>query len=239
MICASSVTSSDVVGSSAMSRSGFIEERHGDGDPLAHPAGELVRVVVDALLRVRDADPAQHLEGARPLGGGGLAASRYRMSTICAATECTGLSAVMGSWKTIAISRPRRARSSRGDSRQHVAALVQDLARLHRRVGRQQADHRRDDGGLAAAALADQSDDAPGRNREGHAAHGAHRPLRRVEAHAEVPDLEQLVAHRSQTLRRSFGSRMSRSASPRNVKPSVVTISAPVPATISQGVART
>ena len=33
------------------------------------------------------------------------------------ATEWTGLSAVMGSWKTMAISRPRRSRSAAGDSR--------------------------------------------------------------------------------------------------------------------------
>ena len=41
--------------------------RHPDGDdgPLAHAAGELVRVVVDALRGVRDADLGQQLDGAR------------------------------------------------------------------------------------------------------------------------------------------------------------------------------
>ena len=40
-------------------------QRHGDDDALAHAAGELVRVVVDAPLGVGDADLAQQLD--RPL----------------------------------------------------------------------------------------------------------------------------------------------------------------------------
>ena len=49
-ICAWTVTSSAVVGSSAISRSGFSDERHRDHRPLAHAAGELVRVLVGALV---------------------------------------------------------------------------------------------------------------------------------------------------------------------------------------------
>src|SRR5215470_10251425 len=41
-------------------------ERHRDHRPLPHPAGELMRVVVDAHLRVRDADLAQQLDRACP-----------------------------------------------------------------------------------------------------------------------------------------------------------------------------
>ena len=50
-IWAWTVTSSAVVGSSAISRSGFSDERHRDHRPLAHAAGELVRVLVGALVR--------------------------------------------------------------------------------------------------------------------------------------------------------------------------------------------
>ena len=48
-ICAWTVTSSAVVGSSAIRM--FVEERHRDHRALAHPARVLVRVVADALLR--------------------------------------------------------------------------------------------------------------------------------------------------------------------------------------------
>ena len=40
-------------------------ERHGDHDALAEPAGQLERVGVDPLLRARDADHAQQLDGPR------------------------------------------------------------------------------------------------------------------------------------------------------------------------------
>jgi hypothetical protein len=49
---------------------GAHHERHRDHDALPHPARELVRVLLGAALRVRDADRGQHLDGARP---GGLA----------------------------------------------------------------------------------------------------------------------------------------------------------------------
>ena len=39
-------------------------DRHGDHDALALAAGELVRVLLDALARVRDADHLQQLDGA-------------------------------------------------------------------------------------------------------------------------------------------------------------------------------
>ncbi len=40
-------------------------ERHCDHHSLAHPTGELVRVGVDPLLRARNADNAQELDGSR------------------------------------------------------------------------------------------------------------------------------------------------------------------------------
>ena len=58
-ICAWMVTSSAVVGSSAISSCGLAGQRHGDHDALAHAAGELVRIVVDALRRARGCRPAR------------------------------------------------------------------------------------------------------------------------------------------------------------------------------------
>ena len=98
-------------------------QRHGDDDALLLPAGELVRVVVDAPLGVRDAD----LAGAPR----SRAASRLAPSTLAVRAEAfgdlparpvkTGLRAVDGSWKTIAASRAA-----------HLPQLV--LARARRRL---------------------------------------------------------------------------------------------------------
>ena len=65
MICACTVTSSAVVGSSAISSLRIQRERHRDHRPLPHAARELVRVVVDAPLGPRDPDQAEQLD--RPL----------------------------------------------------------------------------------------------------------------------------------------------------------------------------
>ena len=66
MICACTVTSSAVVGSSQIRIDGVVHERHRDHRALAHAARELVRVVAGARLRVRDADAVEQLDGARP-----------------------------------------------------------------------------------------------------------------------------------------------------------------------------
>ena len=63
-ICACRVTSSAVVGSSAISRRGIAGQRHRDHHALAHAAGELVRIFVDALFGRGDVDAAQQLDGA-------------------------------------------------------------------------------------------------------------------------------------------------------------------------------
>ena len=59
------VTSSAVVGSSAISTCGSQRQRHGDHDPLAHAARELVRIFVEPAPGVGDAHQVEHLE--RPL----------------------------------------------------------------------------------------------------------------------------------------------------------------------------
>ncbi len=48
------VTSSAVVGSSAISRFGLVNQRHGNHHALAHAAGKLVRIRFQAHLRRRD-----------------------------------------------------------------------------------------------------------------------------------------------------------------------------------------
>ena len=58
------VTSSAVVGSSAISRSGSLAKRHGDHDALALAAGELMRVGVEPPLGIVEADLVQQLQHA-------------------------------------------------------------------------------------------------------------------------------------------------------------------------------
>ena len=41
-----------------------VDQRHRDHRALPHAAGELVRVVVDPPVRLRDADPVEHLDRA-------------------------------------------------------------------------------------------------------------------------------------------------------------------------------
>ena len=42
------------------------QQRHGDHDALAHAAGELVRILVEALGRAGDTDLLEHVDGALP-----------------------------------------------------------------------------------------------------------------------------------------------------------------------------
>ncbi len=60
------MTSSAVVGSSAMSRLGLAGEGHRDHHPLAHAAAERVRVLLGPLRGVGDVDAVEHLHGPPP-----------------------------------------------------------------------------------------------------------------------------------------------------------------------------
>ena len=71
------VTSSAVVGSSAISTSGLQRQRHGDHHALAHAAGQLVRILLQPALGLGDAHRLQRLDGA-------LRAPRARDSAVCA-----------------------------------------------------------------------------------------------------------------------------------------------------------
>ncbi len=86
--CACTVTSSAVVGSSAMSRAGFSAIAIAIIDALAHAAGELVRVVVHPAAGMRDADQAEQLDRPVPGPPTGIDVSCARIiSTICQPTR--------------------------------------------------------------------------------------------------------------------------------------------------------
>ena len=62
MICAWIVTSSAVVGSSAIRQLRLVGDRHRDHRPLTHSAGELVRILVEPALRIRHADEVEEVD---------------------------------------------------------------------------------------------------------------------------------------------------------------------------------
>ena len=56
------VTSSAVVGSSAISTFGIARQRHRDHHPLTHAAGKLMGIGESAVLWLRDMHAAQHID---------------------------------------------------------------------------------------------------------------------------------------------------------------------------------
>ena len=110
-ICACTVTSSAVVGSSAIKQVGLVGQRHRDHHALALAAGQLVRIAREPRLRLRGCRPgsaASSVRAARGLAGQAADASS-RISPICVSIVCSGLSEVIGSWKMMVMSLPRHA----------------------------------------------------------------------------------------------------------------------------------
>jgi hypothetical protein len=86
---------------------GAARQGDGDHDPLAHAARHLVGVHAQAALGLGDAHRGEQRE--RGLAACCFERSRcsWSDSVICCSTRSTGLSAVIGSWKTIAIWSPQ------------------------------------------------------------------------------------------------------------------------------------
>ena len=171
---------------------GIAGERHGDHDALAHAARHLVRILVDAPLRLGDADQRQHLDGAL-LGRRAVEALVQPQASraIWRPTVSTGLSDVIGSWKIIEMSLPRMSRISRSESSQQVAASkAMRPAILPGRLGDQPQDRHGGDG-LAATRLADDGERLPGLELERDAVDRAVDALRGAEVRLQVLDLEQ------------------------------------------------
>ena len=111
MICAWIDTSSAVVGSSATISLRLGRQRQRDHHALAHAAGELVRVLVDALLGGRDAGFLQQLDRRAARASSSLTGRCVRMVSIsCRPMVYSGFSEVSGSWKIAPMRRPRIAR---------------------------------------------------------------------------------------------------------------------------------
>ena len=109
---------------------GIAGERDGDHHPLAHAARQLVGILVDAPLRLGDADEraASRSRAPRPRARPRPWCSRS-VSPICRPTVSTGLRLVIGSWKIMEMSLPRMSRISRVGQLQQVAAVEADASR--------------------------------------------------------------------------------------------------------------
>ena len=138
-------------------QAGRARQRDRDHDALTHAARELVRVVAEARRCGAGCRPGP---AARPrvLAGRGARAPvcAFRFSPIWRPTVSTGLSAVIGSWKIMAISRPRSRRSSRSGMADQFAAAPDDRA-LDAARRSHQAQDRAQGHALARAGFADQS----------------------------------------------------------------------------------
>ena len=145
-ISACTVTSSAVVGSSAIEQLRVHRQRLGDHRPLPLTTRQLVRVGVDAPLGVGDLDQLRAARSpARGPASGDIAWWLRSISAIWNPIVYTGLSAVIGSWKITDTSRAadlaqRRARRCR--RARWPPSLIEPRTR---RVLRQQAHQRHRD----------------------------------------------------------------------------------------------
>ena len=192
-ICACTVTSSAVVGSSAISRSGLVGERHGDHHALALAAGQLVRIAAEPRLPDRECRPGRAIRRCAARAASPVSPRcSSRISPICFSIVCSGLSEVIGSWKMMVMSLPRTSRISRSGMRQQFAALEHDRAgrMVRRRIG-QQLHHRQRRHRLAGAGLADQRHRLALADVERHAVDRQHLAARPAEGDGEIADGEQ------------------------------------------------
>ena len=224
------VTSSAVVGSSAISEIRLAGERHRDGDALALAAGELVRIGIDALCGIGQPDAIEQGDrfSARLRGGiflvtpqrlGDLMADRvHRVERRHRLLE-DHADAVAAQAAIIRIREPRE-----------LASFQLDAAGDERAV-RQQSHQRQRRDRLAAAGFADEPERLAALQRKADAAHGLRRAAAGVEANAEIVDGDQRhgcgISHRHRS-RASLGSSRSRKPSPSKLRPSTaIAIAAP------------
>ena len=159
-ICAWMVASSAVVGSSAISRSGFAGQRHGDHDALVLPAGEFVRIGRQPPLGVGNADqieqpPAPRAATALPRQA---AMQRQRLAELAPDRQhrIERARGVLEDHRDAAAAHAVRARR-RGAPRM-FGAVERHTCRRPSRASRQQAERGKPGHRLAGAGLADQAE---------------------------------------------------------------------------------
>ena len=214
---------------------GLRHQGHGDDDALAHAAREFMRVLLQAALGIGQAHTAQHLDGAGALGRLAAGAPVLDVHHLPADGEHR-IEGRHGVLEHHGDPLPAQPAHGIGVERQQILAGERDAPALDHGIGRHQPQDRLDEARLAAAALAHDADDLPGRHLERDVAQRAEHPL--VGAVGEVETLDGKGRRRHQRLPARLGSKVSRSASPRKVKPSVVMTMGRPPEMTGQGDSR-
>ena len=144
-------------------------ERDGDHRPLAHAAGELVRIVLEPPRGGRDADdgPAARAPARRRARPVEHRCAPAGSRSICRPTGSTGLSAVIGSWKIIAISRAAHACAARARGMREQIAPSPSTAPLDLARRADEPQDRAQGDALAGARFADQAQHLARRARRG------------------------------------------------------------------------
>ena len=116
---------------------GLAGKRHRDHHALAHAARELVRILVEPALGRGDADLLEQLDGARRAASlrDTCAVQAQRLGDLPADRVARGSSAVIGSWKIIAMRRRALAHLRRRNGGQ-IAVEEQDAAAFDDAGGR-------------------------------------------------------------------------------------------------------
>ena len=186
------VTSSAVVGSSAMSSLGAQGERHGDHHALAHAARELVGIGLEAGLRLGHADRSEQLDGLLAcLVLGDLAVSLDGLDHLLLDGQhrVEAGHRVLEDHGDLATAQVAHLGLAVG---QQVLPVEADAAALDApgRLGQQAHEGQAGDA-LAAAGFADDAERLAFVELEGHAVDGVDGALVRSEANDEILDAEQ------------------------------------------------
>ncbi len=193
-ICAWIVTSSAVVGSSAMSRLRVAGDRHRDHHPLVHAAGELVREVAQAARRAPGCRPAR---AARSRACAPRLRSRPRCSrSVSVELEADGEARVQAGRRLLEDHRhvlaDDPAALARRTSAEQVAAAEASAASARTRPGSATRPISASIGdALARARLADDAEHLAFVERQADAVDGAQHAAVRRELDVQVFDLEQ------------------------------------------------
>lgn len=164
-----------------------VDQRHRDHRPLAHAAGELVRVLVEAARGLRDADPAEHVD--RPLPGLPLAGARVvhpvRLGDLLPhrVVRVQRGERILEDHRHVPAAQPAYLLLRQTDQ---LAAAHEDLAGDGGALGVVQAQDGQRGHALARAGLADDAERPPALHRERHAVHRADHAVLGVETHPQV-----------------------------------------------------
>jgi hypothetical protein len=202
----------------------FAQQAHRDGDPLAHAAGQLVRILAQPARRVRDAHPPQHVEGGTlglVPGQGGV--TDQHLGQLHADAQ------VRRQRRQGVLENHRELRAAHGvqngvGGAQQFHALEAHAARGGC-AGRQQSHRRHEQLRLAGTRLPDDADALAAPQPQRQVAHRGNAPAAAREIDAQIRDLERPRRRRAHGRSIPRASNASRSASPSTLNASSSTAS--------------